>query len=226
MVNNIHLKKAFSLYVKELSEVLPSKEECALISFSSRFEQRMNRILRDHQKLYYPWFNTLGKQVASIALLIILGMAVATFSVKALRERAVELILSFFETFAVIDVQEQTSLPPEAFSFLEPTYLPADFSLTDRQHGNTQQTLTYNNPWDNKIYYSQSVVSSGYNGGINTEDCEIRQLVIHGYDSILSYRPEYQSGSLVFATEYYLFEISGNASPEELIKIAESIPLE
>lgn len=226
MINNTHLKNAFALYAETLSETLPCREECALITFSPRFERRMKRLLKDYRRVYFPWFYTIGRSIATILLVLILGLSITTVSVKALREKTVEFILSFFDTHAIIDIENQTSLRPEEVTLVEPTYLPADFLIGYRQQSSIHQILVYGDSSGNLIHYSQTVVSPAYKGGINTENSEVQRVVIHGYDGILSYRPEYQQGCLIFATEYYLFEINGKTTPEEMIKIAESIPLE
>lgn len=223
-LNQPLLKDAFALYVEELSASFPSKEECASVSFSPRFEHRMERMIQKHQKFYYSWFNTLGKQVASIVILIVLGLTVTTFSVKAWREPVVQFFLELFETFASFSVQTDDPITPEVFNPTEPTYVPDGFTVSTHILA-PECSIRYKNEQGQEIVYHQDLLHT-YNGGVDNEHSTAHPITINGYEGISSYNTEEGIGTLIFSTEHYVFTVYGTIAYNDLIKMAESIPLE
>ena len=67
------LKHAFDEYSKQFVETLPSEQELAHLTFSDKFERKMQRIIKAEKNHYYYLVNTLAKRVACIALAIILS---------------------------------------------------------------------------------------------------------------------------------------------------------
>ena len=222
-MDTVLLKDALALYVEELSAALPSEEECASVSFSPRFERRMERMLRDHQKFYYFWFNTLGKQVASVVLTVLMGMAIATFSVKALREPVVQFIIELFETFASYTVVQED--PPATLEFIatEPTYIPEGYTKVSQKENNTSCHIRYKGTNGEEINYRQRTISAGI-GGVDAENAEYRKVIINGHEGFLRIKDNYSF--IVFNSSSYIFTIGGMIEESELLKIVESIPLE
>ena len=225
-IDAITLKQALTPYAKELSFTLPQEEDCFALEVSPRFERRMKRMLRDHQKFYYFWFNTLGKQVASIVILIVLGLTVTTFSVKAWREPVVQFVIEFFEKFASFTVKQNPQIPAELIA-TEPTYIPDGFFKVSTTKNDFQNIILYRNSNGEEFFFKQQCLSAT-TGGVDTENATFRPIIINEREGIISLKDDH--GVIKFSTDRYLFTVVFTVvdilTEEDLINIAESIPLE
>lgn len=100
--NNKKLKKVFELYNERFCYDLPQEKELANISFTSIFENKMQKLLKKQKKPYYYMINTVGKKTAIIILAFIVSITATTFSVEALRKAVIDLITNEPETDMVI----------------------------------------------------------------------------------------------------------------------------
>lgn len=219
-LNQSLLKDALSIYAERLAESLPTKEECAHITFSPGFEKRMKRMIREHQKFYYFWFNTIAKRVASAVLLVILGLAVTTFGVKAWRESLIDFVIKSYERFTEIDVTVEDVFQ-HVVNRVEPTYIPNGFVVEKRNGSSVNYKVIYKRNDGELLTFSQNLISS--DKGIDTEDGEYRTVIINGYDGILNNKNGYTM--IVFCSDEYMFTIFGSVGEEELLQMAKSIPV-
>ena len=220
------VKEAMAIYAERLAASFPDDEACAEITFTPGFEKRMERMVRDHKKFYYFWFNTVAKRVASVVLMVILGLAMTTFSVKAWRDSLITFVVEFFETFAVVRTEYEDASVPATITPVEPTYIPEGFLEKSRVEDDVALSIEYydySGKQRGEFSYYQTVMDeTGIN--INIEEVEYHFVTIQGYEGIIRFR--YGKTSLLFATEKYLFSVSGMLDEAEIIKIAESIPIE
>ncbi len=225
-LNDAVLKEALALSVRKINALLPAEEECKEITFSPRFEQRMERMIRDHEKFYYFWFNTIAKRVAMVALLVVLGLAVTTFSVKAWRESLIDFVVEFFETFAIVRMEHEDVRVPATITPVEPTYIPEGFigkEISKDELAFSKTYYDYSGKQRGELSYRQSVI---IDGGIHIDmkDVDYRTITINGYEGVIRFK--LGSTAILFATEKCEFSVSGTIDETELIRIAESIPLE
>ncbi len=218
-------KRALEFSARAISDSLPRKEKCEDITFSPRFEKRMERMIRDHEKFYYFWFNTIAKRVAMVALLVVLGLAVTTFSVKAWRESLIDFVVEFFETFAIVRVEHEEVQVPATIPPVEPTYIPEGFigkEISKDELVFSKTYYDYSGKQRGEFSYRQSVIIDG-GIHIDMEDVDYRTITINGYEGVVRFK--LGSTAILFATEKCVFSVSGTIDETELIRIAESIPL-
>lgn len=122
------LRSALEICVERYCNSLPTKEELADITFSEKFEKRMEKLIRRQRKFYYSFINTAGKRVTMIALAIIIGLSTVTLSVEAIREPVVRFIIEDFEKFTDVTFYEDSETSFE-FVKAQPTYIPEGFVL-------------------------------------------------------------------------------------------------
>lgn len=214
---------AFELYNKKLCESLPSDEELKDIKFSEAFEKKMQKLIRVQKKSYFYLINTAAKRVALIVLAIIITLTTTAFSVKAIREAVIEFFIETFTTHSEVSVKGDEVLVYTEFKRVEPQYLPEGFILSRDISDDYICYIIYNNSDGKVISYSQ-YINDGAPISVDTEGIETKSVYINGLEGIM-----YENkgiNKIVFGDENYFYEIKGQTSKEELLKIAESIPLE
>ncbi len=224
-IDQKHLKDALAYYIEELAASVPQAKECEGITFSPRFKKRMERMIRDHQKTFYFWFNTAGKRVASVILAVVVAVSAGALSVKAVRESLVKLAMEFFDTFAILRIDYEGVDVPKSIDPVEPSYIPAGFSRRHFSGDDSEYWVEYCDPSGDpqrELSYRQEVIDDS-GRGIHTEEMEYRAVFINGYEGLIAKRNG--RTSVLFVTEKYVFTVSGTVSEAEVIKVAESIPL-
>ncbi len=219
-IDAVALKQALQPYADALSASFP-KEDCEGIQPSPRFKHRMEWMLRNHQKFYYFWINTVGKRVASVLICLITLLAITTVSVKALREGLIEFITKTYEKFTSISVHYDGDIPQTVVP-IKPSYVPNEYIKKRQRCTEHDFTIEYCNEEGVILHYGQSILS-GYNGGVDTEDADFKTVMINGYEGILVKKNGFVS--ITFSSNEYMFTILGQIGEEEIVKIAESIPL-
>lgn len=214
------IKEAFVLYHDLLCAALPKKEELQAIHPSEKFNQRMAKLLRRQQKFYYNWVNTVAKRVACVLIILFLAAATTTFSVEAFREPFLRFITETFEKYTEIffpEDEEETLFEPTL-----PTYIPERFRLVSDASNEDSVMLIYADSTQNSLIITQH--PKGTHLAVDNEEVTYERLMIHKiYEGI--YSEKYDEGYLVFANDDYLYEIAGDLTKDEILMIAESIPV-
>ena len=104
------LKAAFELYSENFCNTLPSEKELKSVTFSSDFEEKMQKLLKKQKKPYYYMINTIGKKIAIIILALLITLTATTFSVKALREAVLEFIRELNFTTETFDTHTKITI--------------------------------------------------------------------------------------------------------------------
>ena len=211
---------ALRLYSEDLCTELPAAEECTDISFSPDFQRRMEKLIKDRQKFYYYWFNTVGKRIASIVLIVVIGLLTVTFSVKALREPFLKFIVEIFEKFtSIVMVQEE---PKTATTFvpMDPTYLPKGFVVESEIEYENNYRKKYRNEHGLFITYRQQL-NKTFVTTIDTENIEYNVIFINGLQGF----KYINKGEVIitFSDSNYTYILMGPISESELLRMAESI---
>ena len=220
--NDRLLRDAFSLYHTLLCQYLPSQDELRSIPLSEKFQKRMERLIHQQKKFYYHWINTAAKRVACILLLLALAATTVTFSVEALREPFLRFVVETFEKGSRLifpaDSAEDQPIEP-----MLPAYIPDGFSLNLDMSDQFSVFLLYKNADGKEISFMQQS-TNGTTIGLNTEGITPKKIMIlHTYEGLIFTHEE--EANLTFSTDEYVFNLTGTLSEEELLKIAESIPL-
>lgn len=219
------LYEAFDLYCRQQCDEFPTEEELAGITFSPAFEEKMQKLLRRQKYGYFVLFGTAGRRVASIVVALLLGMTVATFSVKALREPVVRFITEVFETFtSVLFVDDESPASDVEMETVTPAYIPEGYTVErEMSIANAYKVVYYNAKTDKRLNYTQRRDESGILIA-DTENTTYHSIVINGKEGI-AYENK-GSISIMFTDGTYTYSVSGVLSEEELLRMAETIPLE
>ena len=217
------LVMAFELYNKNLCESLPTDEELKDITFSKTFENKMQKLIRAQKKSYFYLINTVGKRVAVIILAIMISLTATTFGVKAIRESVIKFITETFEKFTAVSVENEEADAQDDIVKTAPQYIPEGYTLEyEMETGGVYKTI-YRNMDNVSINYIQKInFGTIYNA--DTEDIEYDRIKIKSFEGI-----KYNKNGInkvVFADATYMYDISGQVSFDELIKMAESIKTE
>lgn len=221
------LYEALDLYCIEFCKTLPTNEELSDITFSEEFERKMQKLIDRQKKFYYYWFNTVGKRVAAIILVILLSFTTITFSVRALREPVIRFIVETFEKFTSVvfvnDKSEEDIIVDLAFEKATPAYIPEGYILDfEIDEASIYQARYFNADKTSNITYMQ-LFSDESILQADTENVSYNEIEINNYKAV-SYSNK-GTNVVIFGTDDYVFTIEGTIDIDELIRIAESIKI-
>lgn len=221
--------EALDLYCIEFCKTLPTDEELSGITFSEEFERKMQKLINRQKKFYYYWFNTVGKRVAAIILVLLLSLTTITFSVRALREPVIRFIVETFEKFSSVvfvndksenDVIETTDF---VLNVIVPTYIPKGYEFESEFNDDVAYQSVYTNKnKSSTIMYMQRINDESI-VQTNTENVVYENILVNNYPAI--YYSNKGTNTIVISGEQYIFTVEGTIEKEELIKIAESIKI-
>lgn len=221
------LKQAFDFYAIQKCEALPNSNALNFISFSDLFEEKMQRLITRQKKGWFYLVNTVAKRVAIIVLALLISLTVTTFSVKALRETAIDFITEVYERFTRIIFVDDTAQnsednsPALSFEPIFPDYIPDGFELSNSMDLDVLVMREYKNN-DHWCIYRQRI-NDGTVMRINTEQKGHEKIFINDFEGfIFTFSNE---TTITFTNGEYIFSISGTIERNELIKISESVPI-
>lgn len=219
------LREAFDIYCQRRCAEFPTPQEVAHITFSPEFEERMYRVIRRQKYGYYVLFGNVKRQVASVLLMLLAGLTVTTFSVRALREPVVRFITEVFETFtSVLFVDDEPGAYTEEMKTVVPAYIPEGYVVESETKMDATYRVVYGNVDTGvEIMYTQRWNGKGFLR-VNTEDIEHHAVDMNGLEGIAY--TQNNTTFVMFVYGDYTFAIKGSLSEEELLQIAASIPLE
>lgn len=220
------LKEALLIYQKEKLSHLPPDEETEIITFTSSFESKMQKLIKAEKKPYYVIINTVGKRVACIIIAVLVSFA-AMMSVDAIREPFIEYVVNTFEKYSAVYFKNNSPITSEAFETYAPEYIPEGYTEVKRE-GSSEfmyNYITYSDEFGNNIEFQQDIATDHIS--INTENTTIEKIYINSVEAI--YWENLGESLILFSDDNYSFYLScarETISKEELIKIAESIKIE
>lgn len=221
MLNDNLLKEAFRQYNAEYCSSLPSDDELKeTVSFSSEFESKMEKLIKKQNKPYYKLINTVGKRAAVIILAIFIAFNTVTFSVEALREPFIDFIIERHRKFTKLTFEEKLPEQQIEFSPITPEYIPEGFYIeSSEQIFDTMYNISYKNPEGKCMSYSQILKSD--NPIQFDAEVKYHKVEINGYPGV--YWEKYETYSIIFCTQNYVYIIGGNISEEDILKISQSV---
>ncbi len=226
------IKQAAIIYNNNYLNSLPTDEQLNELELSQRFEKRMSRLINRQSKFYYPVINTALKRVASIAFVGICALSVVsalTFFTKSQNVRVhyqnyyVEYSKNgdgfVFEDFD----QKELDKVPEQLIEKTPQYIPEGYAIDNEYLGSigtNYSTKIYKHENSQKTIKITQYIKKYY-FGVNIGTAEVEEITINGCKSLLI--TEDSRTLIMYPAKDYLFDIEGDITPKELIKIAESI---
>lgn len=185
------------------------------IDFSDAFEDKMQRLLRIHKKLYYQMINTVGKRVA--ILLVTLSTLLFATKVEAIYHIIFNYIVTdrVEDSYIVIDAQEDQTIPTIIEEERIPIYIPKGYVEIDRVIVTEAFVKVSYTNFKKEYNFKQMLLNTG--STINTEGIEAESLEINGIkvlfcNNINDILATWSDGS-------YSYIINGDISKDEIIKI-------
>lgn len=218
------LREAFDIYCQRRCAEFPTDAELAHITFSPEFEERMYRIIRREQRGYYVMFGTIKRSVASVLLMLLAGMTIATFSVRALREPVVRFITEVFESFtSVLFVNDEPGAVVTEMKTIAPAYIPEGYVVESEMETDISYRIIYSNTETGlRLSYTQRWNGKGFLG-VNTENIEHHAINVNGLEGIAYIQND--TTSIMFTDGEYTFTVTSTLTEEDLLQIATSIPI-
>jgi hypothetical protein len=208
---------------KKTDALLAVAENCDH-TFSPRFEQQMDRLIRAQRKPYYPLIRTNGrKAVLALAAAFILMMSLV-FGVSALRKSFVEILTETYEKFSTIFFVQSE---PEALlpTSIERTYMPEYILEGYALDAESTVSMSLQRIWffageNGTIEFQQFVLGSGAFTA-NTEGIQTEEVLV-GEDVGLYYSNR-DKQSLVWENDQYGFMLTGPIDKDTLLAMARSL---
>jgi len=218
-LNSQRFKQAiFDVHDQECERFAATMEP---VTFSLKFERKMDRLLRAQRSSFYPLVNTNFKK-AVLAMAVVLILIITTvFSVSALREPVIRFFVEVYEKFSTVFFHsgEVEQTPPITLEvFYEPAWLPDGYASKEEMTALSDTVcIRFYFSENDMITLQQHTVFSRIN--LDTEGAEIQSTLVRGQDALLYHNKGVWT--LVWNDHQYGFSLSG---PEaDLLRIAESI---
>ncbi len=217
-MNERVLKETFEKYYAEL----PCNFE--EMQISSGLEQKMMRIFSGRKRVHNKWGSRTIKRVASFAAAILMIVSVMVLSVDGLREGFAHFILVHFRYENVITFGSPTDSSQKIIP-KTPSYIPSGFEQVgggeryENDYGEAELKIVYQKN-QSRIVFQQ--LAKGASIWISIERGKQRRVDILGkYEGVVYAHNTHCQ--LVFNDGEYMYGITADLPPKELIKIAESI---
>lgn len=191
--------------------------------------RKIERMIRDSsQKLAQLQIKKVAKKAAVIAAITIPVSIFGLFSVDASRNAIFNALLEWkadhidikYQDNEQVDEEKQISIP----SNMKPKYLPVGFIEQETTKAENKVIIKYQNNEENIIILEFTSIA---NEGINSLDIENaikKSIKINGSDAILfSAESPSDKSYLAWNNKKFHILLKSKISPEELVKIAESI---
>jgi len=165
----------------------------------------------------------IANKAAMVAIVLMIGLALVTFSVDALRIGVLNFIVETTQRYTsikvgnVIDKEDEVTIPWSSYYLQE--YITDGYSISRVEEFSDIRMIYYQNASGEVIEFSQSF--GNYNYQIDTENAEATEVMINGTKGILA--DKNGDITLIWSNSDYTFFLFGKADREEIIKMAESI---
>lgn len=222
MISDERLREAARQAEEKLLASLPKPEECEA-TFSPEYKRKMKKLARrtDHPVIYW-----VQKAVACILLTILIGgVGILTFSTEA-RAAFVGWVREVYESWFVYKYTGEDQEFPKDTEF-QITWLPEGFIEVTHSTSENQICTFFQDENSNSIMflYTRNMESANLyieESGVETQTVQIGHLYA---DLYLDQQPD-GANALVWNDRGVLFELYGNCSGDDLIKIAENVCVE
>jgi len=220
LVGEAHIENIVGNLASEANEIdkvkIPKSLDIWFDSFRKKREKELNRI---------KWIRRMKKmstRAAVFALLIVVSMTIATFSVDAFRVRFLNFFMDKNDTYTELGKVEDSGIQTDpnilAESYYYFTYLPESYTFEKSSILNGSILIIYSDG-KNKIYFDQ--IEEGADYQIDTEEASVREVPIG--DEIGQLIIKDNRTMLFWYSSTTSFIIKGSLSEQEIVKMAESL---
>ncbi|MDU6306839.1 MAG: DUF4367 domain-containing protein [Clostridium sp.] len=216
-------------FEKELHELPTAKELTDDYELSESTRKEIEKWIKTaNHKSTRLRMQKAAKRAAVIAAIIIPVSMVSLLSVEASRNLIFNAVMNWASDHVAIQYQDrqasssETSSPDD--SEIRPRYLPEGFVEVETDQINSSFITKYRNDQGELILFRRSSLSMEGAFSIDTEHTTRTEIEIQGEKASLfaANEPDVTS-SLLWKNHSYSFLLSSKISPEELVKMAESM---
>ena len=206
-----------SLAKRLADEVTEEDENDEEIVFSERHKQNMQKLFAQTRKMEKHRKRVkYARRIAVVALFCIIACGTTIFGVEALRVKFLNYIVDIQHNHTEINFSDKVIDKYESDEICI-QYIPEGFALAEVN----KDGYLYLKFRKDSLYFSVSVREDYVENNIDTENAEIQNITVNGYDAFLSKKKDVNI--LVFRDQEVYYTISGNIDADEIMKIADSI---
>ena len=192
---------------------------------SQEIQQRWKAVLRQyHRNKFREGLRTFVRKAAMTAAMLFAAISSAMVTAMAVSPAIREIVLTDFGKYSTLDTLisgGQVEVPEDWQERYYPTYIPEGFSHKETKLRMKTSSLVYTNSEGMNLVFT--IVLPDSNMSIDTENMTKEELQIKGHDAILYEKRDKSKSHILINYEDCIIAIFGPISPEEIIKIAESI---
>ncbi len=191
------------------------------IEFSKEHEGKIQKLFKTERKKQFSSQATLIlKRIAIIFIIISVVSTISILIVEAWRIKYLNFIIEVKDKYSDISLKEVTfynnSYKTEDIAF---GYIPEGFLVEDTKITDNHLFIQFVN--QNNLYFSLDVNSLDVNLSIDTENANLREILINDGKAVLVEKNNEKI--LVWNNDKHIFTLIGNIKTSEIIKIAENI---
>lgn len=198
-------RRAFNEIISEEFSDIPRDEASIPLTFSRRFERKMERLIRNQRKPYWFLINTASKR-AAVIIAAVLTLFTAGFSIKAIREPIVKFIKEIYHTFIAYSAEGDVIDKIERRYYLN--YLPEGFKLTNEFANDASVIMKYENSSDKFIRFTQNITERDI-FNLDNEHGEVKTENINGME--VNFYADGENRTVFWTKDGYFFEIFTNS---------------
>lgn len=209
------LKAAFREGYSHDFDNIPSCEAEITIDISTRFENKMEALIRKENKSTWHWLITSYKKVIALVATLVL-MLTMTFSVSAIRTPIVEFFTNVYETFIEFLFNGDTSdIISTHYKFKE---TPNGFKIIDSYEDKTTLQTTYKNENGDIIELSQTITDDT-NYSLDSEQGEIKIVTVEGNKINLYLKNEFAQAIWIEGNTLMTLAYEGDIDEEKIVEL-------
>ncbi|MFI3215030.1 MAG: DUF4367 domain-containing protein [Eubacteriales bacterium] len=218
---NKNLIEAVQMFEKEWISTYPDELELAgKFTYSKRHIKRMNRMLNNHDSLFYRATCTPKRQIAAAIIAVIIGFSTVMITSVEARAFVINFVIEVYEQFSDV-LFSNDSAPSEVVDYYEPSYLPTGYSVGFIEDDNKEIYIEYINEDGEIITFLQAIISEA-GLGVDTENSEVGLVTINQTEGFIIFNKDRYS--LHWSDTEYRYNLIGSEK-DEIIKMAESIKI-
>lgn len=219
--NSNEFHEACEEYCEKIAAEYPNDSKEPHV-FSEEFENKMAKLLEEPPKRRFNVFNTVGKRVAVILIVLALTLTTAVFSVEALRVPVIEFFMKVYEEFTSLFVDDSDTEYNDDFVFepKTPKVVLDGFEVTQERKNELMYQLEYISADGRRYYYKQNTLYQ--NQMIDILNSDYTELIESNGINYYYYFTD-DSCRLVWFDETYAYMVSGDTDKDEMLKVAQSV---
>lgn len=217
-------------FSRELREFPDDKDLTDDYELSLPTRTKIEKMIREsYRRSILLRVGKIAKRAAVVVAIIIPISLGSLLSVEASRNAIFNALLDWQSNHVAIHYQEEGAssggkTSSSAYSVIKPKYLPDGFAEVQTVKIDSETEIEYRNEQGMKILFSQEPLTEGGNIGVDTEHTTETEIEIQGEKAFLFTADSSEESSyLVWNDHNNSFLLNSKVSPQELIKIAESV---